>query len=103
MLAGLPATIDDLMKELESPGDETDIEGWAEALTATHACAICGTKIVDTLAFADAALKHYNAAEKDGELGHRIEVAIWSSSTETGGEGDESLCAYHDARMSKDD
>jgi putative GTP pyrophosphokinase len=103
MLAELPATIDDLMKQLESPGGEPDIEGWAERLGATHACAICGTKIVDPSAFAEAALKHYDAANKDEDLAERIETAILRSSTETGGWGDGSLCAYHNDQAAKDD
>jgi hypothetical protein len=37
MLAELPATIDDLMRQLESPGGEPDIEDQAEALAAIHA------------------------------------------------------------------
>ena len=89
------------MKQLESP--DGGIEGWAEALAATHACAICGTKIVDPSAFAEAALKHYDTADEDGDLSERIEVAIRRSSPETGGWGDGSLCAYHNEQAAKDD
>jgi hypothetical protein len=103
MPAELPATIDDLIRQLEGPGSEPDIGGWAEALTATHDCAICGTKIVDPLAFPDAAFKHYDTADDDGDLSERIEVAIRRSSNETGGWGDGSLCAYHNEQAAKDD
>src|SRR6516225_8898285 len=60
-LAELPATIEDLVEQLEGSGSGADIEGWAEALGATNACAICGTTIVDPSAFAEAALRHYEA------------------------------------------
>ena len=103
MLAELPATVDELVEQLESSGGETDIEGWANALEATHACAICGTKIVDPYAFAEAALRYYDTNDEDGELQNRIEAAIRRSSTETGGWGNGSLCAYHNELAAKDD
>jgi hypothetical protein len=103
MLANLPSTIDQLIEQLESSSSDADIEGWADALEATHACAICGTRIVDPCAFAEVALRHYDAADEDGELQNRIETAIRRSSTETGGWGDGSLCAYHNEQASKDD
>jgi len=103
MLAILPATIDELLKQLESPQGEPDIEGWGEALEATNACGICGTTIVDPYAFAEAALKHYDTADEDGDLHNRIETAIRRSSAETGGWGDGTLCAYHNEQMAKDD
>ena len=103
MLSILPGTVDELLEELESPGAEADIEGWAGALDATNTCGICGTMIVDPFAFAEAALKHYDAADKDGTLHERIETAVRRSSAETGGWGDGSLCAYHNEQMAKDD
>ena len=103
MLADLPATIDELVEQLESSDGETDIEGWAEALETTRACAICGTTIVDPYSFAEAALQYYEADDGGGELQNRIETAIRRSSTETGGWGDGSLCAYHNEQASKDD
>ena len=103
MLAELPATIYELVEQLESSGGEADIEGWASALEATHACAICGTTIVDPYAFAEAALRYYDADDEDGELQNRIEMDIRRSSTETGGWGDGSLCAYHNEQAAKDD
>jgi hypothetical protein len=103
MLADLPATIDKLMEELESPGSGAGIEAWAEALGATHDCAICGTSIVDPSAFVEAVLSHYDAADEDGDIQQRIETAILRSSAETGGWGDRSLCAYHNEQAAKDD
>jgi hypothetical protein len=103
MLADLPATIDELVEQLESSNGEADIEGLAEALETTRACAICGTTIVDPYSFAEAALRYYDADDGGGELQNRIEMAIRRSSTETGGWGDGSLCAYHNEQASKDD
>jgi putative GTP pyrophosphokinase len=103
MLARLPATIDELMEQLECPVSEPGIEGWAEALDATHACYVCSTTIVEPLVFADAALRHYGVADQDGTFHQRIETAIGRSSTETGGWGDGSLCAYHNERAAKED
>src|ERR1700722_304440 len=75
MLAELPATIDELMEELESGGEGggAGVEGWAEALGATHDCAICGTSIVESFAFAEAVLRHYGVADEGGDLHQRIE------------------------------
>lgn len=103
MIADLPATIDDFIEQLESPGGEASIEGWAEALDTTHRCAICGTKIVDLSAFAESVLRHYDAADDDGETQERIETAVLRSAAETGGWGDGSLCAYHNDQASKHD
>ena len=103
MLADLPSTIDELVEQLESSGGEADIEGWADALETTRACAICGTTIVDPYSFAEATLQYYDADDGGGELQSRIETAIRRSSTETGGWGDGSLCAYHNEQASKDD
>jgi ppGpp synthetase/RelA/SpoT-type nucleotidyltranferase len=100
MLADLPATIDEVMEQLEGGAGS---EGWAEALGTTHDCAICGTTIVEPFAMAEALLRHYDAADEDGGLHQRIETAILRSSTETGGWGDGSLCAYHYERAAKDD
>jgi len=100
MLSDMPSTIAELVEQLESSGSDV---GWADALDATRACAICGTKIVDPSAFAEAALRHYDAADEDGELQNRIQMAIRDSSAETGGWGDGSLCAYHNEQASKDD
>jgi hypothetical protein len=78
------------------------MEGRADALEATRACAICGTTIVDPYSFAETALQHCGADDGGGELQNRIETAIRQSSTETGGWGDGSLCAYHSELASKD-
>jgi ppGpp synthetase/RelA/SpoT-type nucleotidyltranferase len=102
MMADLPDKFDDLLEQLESPGEAVDIEGWAEALETTNRCNICGTKIVDPYAFAEAALSHYDAGDENGNLHERIETAIRRSSTETGGRGDGSLCAYHNEGILKD-
>jgi hypothetical protein len=103
VLADLPATIGEFMEQLESPPSGAGIEGWAEIMGATHDCTVCGTTIVEPFAFADAVLRHYNAADEDGALHQRIETAILRSSTETGGWGGGSLCAYHNERAAKDD
>ena len=56
MLQSLPATIDEMMNQLERPSAEGDIEGWAEALEAKKECGVCSTSIVDATDFAEAAL-----------------------------------------------
>ena len=104
MLMSLPATIDELMSQLERSGDGGDVEDWAEALGATNRCYICSTKIVDPSAFAEAVLKHYDMADDEVDnISERIETAICNSATETGGWGNGSLCAYHNEQMAKDD
>jgi hypothetical protein len=103
MLADLPANIDELMEQLESIDGAAGVESWAEALGATHDCAICGTTIVEPFAFAEAVFRHYGAADEEGDLHQRIERAILRSSAETGGWGDGSLCAYHHEQAAKDD
>jgi ppGpp synthetase/RelA/SpoT-type nucleotidyltranferase len=103
MLASLPATIDELMEEIESPGGG-GVESWAEALDATNKCGICGETIVRPFAFAEAVLRHYDVSDDEADDIHeRIEIAVRNSSTETGGWGDGSLCAYHNEQMAKDD
>jgi ppGpp synthetase/RelA/SpoT-type nucleotidyltranferase len=93
-LADLPANIDELMEQLEGAGGAAGVESWAETLGATHDCAICGTTIVESFAFAEAILHHYGVADERGDdLHQRIETAILQSTTETGGWGDGSLCA----------
>jgi hypothetical protein len=72
-------------------------------LGATHDCAVCGTTIVEPFAFAEAVLRHYGAADEGRDLHQRIETAVLRSSTETGGWGDGSLCAYHNEQASKHD
>ena len=100
MLASLPPTIEELVEQLEDPSSEADVEGWAEALRATSECAICSTAIVDPFSFAETAVQHYEVAGADADAFHeRIESAVLSSGTETGGWGDGSLCAYHNETM----
>jgi putative GTP pyrophosphokinase len=104
MLASLPATIDELMEQLEGLGAYGDIESWAEALNATNECYICSTKIVDPSAFAEAMLRHYDISDGEADdIRERIEARIRNSAVETGGWGNGSLCAYHNEQMAKDD
>ena len=103
-LSSLPNTIEDLIEDLENPHGGSDIEEWAYALGATSDCAICGTTIIETSSFAEAAMQHYEVSDvDDADISERIETAIQSSGVETGGWGDGSLCAYHDEKVTRAD
>ncbi len=100
----LPNNIEDLIDELENPLSEVDIEGWAKGFGATTDCAICGTTVTRTFSFAEAAVGYYNIPEKAKDAAReQIENALSKTSVETGGWGDGSLCAYHNAQAAKDD
>jgi len=96
-LSSLPTTLDQLIEGLKT--SDADIEGWADALGATHGCAICGTAIVDPYEFAHAVVQHYGATD---DVENDIVAALHKSSVETGGWGDGTYCAYHSDRLDKD-
>jgi len=103
-LSGLPADEDELdsyIHEALDDGDpHYDIEHWAQALNASTTC-MCGTKIIDEDAFADAFIKRNrlrgNKAERARE---RIIDLITNSGVETS--NGSSLCSYCSYTMSKD-
>jgi len=102
MLACLPNDVEELVKQLET--GEADIEGWADALEATHEChPWCSTKIVDPYALAEAVSDHYNVGDPDGELCEAILKVVYASSVETGGWPNSSLCSFHADQAAKDD
>ena len=104
MLSSLPATLEDLIEELEDPRGEPAIETWAEALEATSACTTCGTTIVQPFSFAEAVVYHYGASEAEADDAHeRIENAVRSSGVEIGGYEEGNLCAYHSEQVANDD
>ena len=71
--------------ELETPRGETDILSLAEALHAANGCAYCGTAVVDTYAFAEAATHHYGCSGDGDKTFERIEHALLNSGVDTGG------------------
>ncbi|RXT29848.1 hypothetical protein B5P46_01935 [Rhizobium leguminosarum] len=99
-LSALPATIEDFCEAIEEHEGDEDILAWSAALDTTSGCLVCGASVVDVYSFAEAAVAHYQADEVYHE---RIESAVMSSSVETGGVGDGSLCSYHDDQMRNDD
>jgi ppGpp synthetase/RelA/SpoT-type nucleotidyltranferase len=104
MLSELPATVDDLIEQLEDPRYETDIVSLAEALGATTSCARCGATVVDAYSFAEAAIQHYDLSGDEGDQAfERIELAINQSGADTGGFDDSSVCSYCEAQMAKHD
>ncbi len=104
MLSSLPDTLGDLIEELEDPRGEPDIETWADALGAIHACMICGETIVQPFSFAEAVVEHYGVSGADADNAHeRVENAVRSSGVEIGGYEERNLCAYHSEQATKDD
>jgi hypothetical protein len=104
MLQSLPATIGEMMDQLEGPSPEGDIEEWAETLEAMNECGVCSTSIVDTSNFAEAVLSHYQVPDDEADdIRNRIKAAIRNSAVDSGGWGHGSLCAYHNEQMAKDD
>lgn len=103
MLSSLPATIEEFIEDLEDSHGEADVELWAEALGATTDCAICSTTVIQPYSFAEAAVQHYEISGAAADDVHeRIETALQASGVETGGWGDRSLCAHHNAQVAKD-
>ena len=104
VLSSLPDTIEDLIEALEdSRTDTNEIELWAEALGATNDCAVCGTTVIPSFSFAEAVVQYYGIAEDDADFIERIEDAVGRSGLESGGCGNGSLCAYHNAQQAKND
>lgn len=104
MLSALPATVEGLIDELEGPSGEVDIASYAEALGATHECAMCPTMIVDPYSFAEAAVQHYGLSDDESdEVIDRIVQAIYGSGADTGGLDDSSLCSSCANSLAKDD
>ena len=104
ILSSLPETVEDFFEELKNPDlDYTDIERWAEALGTTKNCTICSTTVIQLWAFAEAIVQYFELSDEDGDVMERIVAAIEPSGLETGGWGDGSLCAYHNAQGTKDD
>jgi len=104
MLSELPASVEELIEDLEDPRHEIDIVSIAEVLGATKECAICSDSIVDPYGFAEAAIEHYElSGDRADQAFQRIEEAIWQSGVDMGGENDSSLCSYHANQAAKDD
>ena len=104
MLSELPATVEELIEELEDPRGETDIVFLADALGATEACVYCSATVVAAYSFAEAAMHHYELSGDEADQAfERIEQAIYSSGVDTGGIGDSGACSHCAAQLSKDD
>ena len=104
MLSALPATVGELIEELDDPQGETDIVSLAEALGATNDCPYCSATVVDAYGFAEAAMHHYELSGDEADQAcERIEQAIYSSGVDTGGLGDSAACSHCAAQLSKDD
>ena len=104
MLSALPATVGELIAELDDRRGETDIVAFAEALGATHDCPYCSATVVEAYAFAEAAMYHYElSGDKADQACERMEQAIYGSGVDTGGLGDSAACSYCVALLSKDD
>lgn len=98
-LSSLPDTIEEFLETIEDHDGGARIYEWSAAFGTTNGCATCSAKVVDAWAFGEAAIRHYDTDEAVME---RIEGAVFRSDVDTGGDGDGSLCAYHDNAMISD-
>lgn len=104
MLSAFPATVGELIAELDDPQGETDVVFLAEALGATNDCPYCGATVVDAYGFVEDAMHHYELSGDEADQAYeRIEQAIYSSGVDTGGLGDSAACSHCAAQLSKDD
>jgi len=67
----------------------------------TSDCHVCGTTIIQSDGFAEAAAKHYKP-DREANFYERVELALLNCGAECGGFGTFTLCAYHADRVDKD-
>jgi ppGpp synthetase/RelA/SpoT-type nucleotidyltranferase len=95
-LSSLPDDADDFVRFIKDGDDGDpgfDIETWADALGASSKC-MCGEKLVDEGALADALIKRYRLKGEQGERAReRITRAVSNSGVEL--EDGSGLCSYH--------
>lgn len=104
MSSALPATVRELVAELDDPKGETDIVFLAEALRTANNCPYCGTTVVDVFGIAEAIVCHYEISGDEAEQAcERIRQAIYNSGVDTGASGDPAACSYCAATLAKDD
>jgi ppGpp synthetase/RelA/SpoT-type nucleotidyltranferase len=101
-LSDLP-DVDDLPdyehNALDDGDMDYDLTHWAEALDASQSC-MCGTKIIDEYAFADAYIKRKRLR---GNKAERARAAIISMIVDSGVEtGSSGMCSYCSHMMDKD-
>ncbi|MGH6922848.1 MAG: GTP pyrophosphokinase [Propylenella sp.] len=103
MQAELPATVEELIEDIEDLRQETDIMLLADALGVKDECAYCHAAIVDPYSFAEAAVQHYElSGDEADEVFERIEQAIMGSGVDVGGPDSSSVCSHCADKLAKD-
>lgn len=104
LLAELPATVGELIEDLESTRDDDRIRLYAQALGIDDECACCSTGIIDPYSFAEAATTHYELDDPEAtDAADRMQSAIARSGVDVGGLSDSSLCSRCADYMAKSD
>jgi hypothetical protein len=108
VMAGFPEKANTLVRQLQHPMKdddiEYDIEQLASVLGGRHRCGLCGTTIIDPEEVAEGAVSHYKLRGKRADaVREQIAEAVSSSAVETGGWDHPTLCNYCENLMSKDD
>jgi len=74
---------------------ESDIETWASVLGVSHACAFCGTTIIDPEEFAEAVVKHFKLrGRRADEMRDRLTDAVQSTAIEIGSWENSDICNH---------